>query len=86
MIDVSAAYPNTSYQYLLYNLLKRRIDIKVVNWIALFLTHCQTIIKTNKLIMPKLFVDLDFSQGLPLSYIFYLFYNTDLLDDCTKKK
>ena len=48
MMDVSAAYPNISHQRLLHNLRKRKIDRKVVNWVALFLTNRQTIVKTNK--------------------------------------
>lgn len=36
--------------------------------------------------MPKLFIDLGLYQGLLLSFILYLFYNADLLDDCTKKR
>ncbi len=86
MMDVSAAYPNTSHQCLLHNLCKRRIDIKVVGWVASFLTNRQTIIKTNENTTPKLFIDLGLPQGLPLLTILCLFYNEDLLDECTKKK
>ncbi len=86
MMDVSAAYPNTSHQRLLQNLRKKRIDIKGVGWVALFLTNRQTIVKTNKHITPKLFIDLGLPQGLPFSSILYLFYNGDLLDDCAKKR
>lgn len=31
IINVFAIYPNTSYKHLLYNLHKKRIDIKVIN-------------------------------------------------------
>ena len=86
MIDVSAAYSNTSHQRLLYNLRKRRIDVKVVNWVALFLTNCQTIIKTNKHTTPKLSIELGLLHGSPLSSILYLFYNGDLLNDYAKKR
>ena len=86
MIDVSAAYPNISHQRLLHNLRKKKIDVKVVDWVALFLTNCQTIVKTNEHTMPKLSINLDLLQGLSLSSIFYFFYNGDLLDDCAKKR
>ena len=86
MMNVSAAYPNTSHQRLLHNLRKKRIDVKMVDWVALFLTNCQTIIKTNKHITLKLSIDIGFLQGLPLSSILYFFYNGDLLNDCAKKK
>lgn len=53
---------------------------------ALFLTNCQIIVKTNEYTMPKLSINLVLLQGLPLFFIFYLFYNGDLFDDCAKKK
>ena len=86
MMDVSAAYPNTSHQRLLHNLRKRKIDVKVVNWVTSFLTNRQTIVKTNEHTTPKLYTDLGLPQGSPLSSILYLFYNVDLLDNCTKKE
>lgn len=85
MMDVSAAYPNTSHQRLFHNLRKRKIDRKVVNWVASFLTNRQTIVNTNEHTTPKLYTDLGLPQGSPLSSILYLFYNVDLLDDCAKK-
>lgn len=36
MMDVFAAYPNTSYKHLLYNLQKRRIDKKAIDLVASF--------------------------------------------------
>ncbi len=85
MMDVSSAYLNTSHQRLLHNLRKKRIDIKVIGWVASFLTNRQTIVKTNEHTTPKLFIDLGLPLGLPFSSIFYLFYNRDLLDDCVKR-
>lgn len=85
MMDVFAAYPNTSHQRPLYTLPKKKIDGKVVNWVALFLTNRQTIIKTNKHTTPKLYTDLGLPYGSPLSSILYLFYNADLLDNYAKK-
>ncbi len=85
MMDVSPAYLNISHQRLLHNLRKKRIDIKVVGLVALFWTNCQTIIKTNEYTKPKLFIDLGFPQGWPLSFILYLFYNRNLLDHWDKK-
>lgn len=86
MIDVSVAYPNTFHQRLLYNLHKKKMDIKVVCCIALFLTNCQTIVKINKHIMLKLSIDLSFLQDLPLSSILYFFYNKNLFNNCAKKR
>ena len=86
MMDVSAAYLYTSHQRLLHNLRKKRIDVKVVDWVASFLTNRQIIVKTNKHTAPKLSIDQGLPQGSPLSSILYLFYNGNLLDDCTKKR
>lgn len=57
MMDVSAAYPNTSHQRLLHNLRKRKIDIKVVDWVASFLRDRHTIVKTNEHTTPKLSIN-----------------------------
>ena len=61
MLDVSTTYPNIFHQRLLHSLRKKTIDIKVVGWVASFLTNRQTIVKTNEHTTPKLFIDL----GLP---------------------
>lgn len=85
MMDVSAAYPNTSDERLPHNLHKRKIDPKVVQWVASFLTKRHTIVYTNEHTTPKLSIDLGLSQGSPLSLILYLFCNADLLEDSAKK-
>ncbi len=86
MMDVFAAYPNTSHQRILHNLRKRKIDIKVVDWVVSFLTDRHTIVKTNKHTTAKLFINLGLLQKSPLSSILYLFYNMDLPDDCARKR
>ena len=65
---------------------KSIISCNIVNWVASFLTNRQTIVKTNEHTTPKLYTDLGLPQGSPLSSILYLFYNVDLLDNCTKKE
>lgn len=85
MLDVSAAYPNTSHKRLLHNLRKRKIDHKVVKWVKSFLGDWHTIVKTNKYTTSKLLIELGLPQGSPLSSILYLFYNADLLEDSAKK-
>ncbi len=86
MRDVSVAYPHTSHYHLLHQLRKRKIVIKVIGRVASFLTHRQTIVKTNEHTTPKLFIDLGLPQGLPLSSLLYLFYNGDLFVDCAQTK
>lgn len=86
MIDVSVAYLNTSHKRLLHNLQERKIDSKVVDWIALLLMDCHAIIKTNKYTTLKLTINPDLLQKSPLSSILYLFYNGDVLNDCAMKR
>ncbi len=86
MMDVSSAYANTSHQRLLHNLRKRKIDIKMVDLVASFLTERHIIVKTNEHTTPKLSINLGLPQGSPLSSILSLFYNEDLLDDYAKKE
>ncbi len=70
----------------LHNLRKRKIDIKVVDWVASFLTDRHTIVKTNEHNTPKLSINLGLPQGSPVSSILYLFYNGDFLDDFAKER
>lgn len=85
MMDVSATYSNTSHQRLLHNLRKQKVDYKVVQWVASFLTNGHTIVKTNKVTTLKFSIDLGLPQSSSLLSILYLFHNADLLDDSTKK-
>ena len=86
IIDISAAYLNTSHKLLLHNLRKRKINHKVIKWVVSFLTNRLTIVKPTKDITSKLSIDLGLSQGSPLSSIFYLFYSADLLEDSAAKR
>ncbi len=85
IMDISTVYPKSSHQHLLHNLCKQKIDYKVVQWVASFLTNWCTIVKTNEHITSKLSINLGLPQGSSLLSIFYLFYNTDWLDDSAKK-
>ncbi len=86
IIKVSTPYPNTSNQRLLHNLQKRKIDIKMVNWVASLPTDCHTIVKTTKLTTPKLSINFGFLQGSRLSLALFSFHNWNLLEDFTKEK
>ena len=85
MIKTSIAYLNTSHQHLLQNLRKWKIDHKVVQWVESFFTNRYTIVKTAEHTISKLSTDLRLSQGFPLSLIFYLFCNANVLDNNIKK-
>ncbi len=63
IMDVSAAYPNTSHQRLLLNLRKRKIDTKMVDWVPSFPTNRHIIVKTNEHTTPKLSINLGLHKG-----------------------
>ena len=79
-LDVSGAFDNVSHSRLLHNLKKRRIDIRIVEWIGSFLQGCSTSIRTNEASTENIDIDTGVPQGPPLSPILYLFYNADLVD------
>lgn len=82
MLDVTGAFDNVSHERLLHNLRKRRIDLKIVDWIASFISNRSTIIKTNERNSDNIHISTGIPQGSPLSPILYLFYNADLIEIC----
>ena len=82
LLDVSGAFDNVSYKRLLYNLRRRRIDKKVVAWIASLLEsrHTKIVIDGHK--SRQYNITTGIPQGSPLSLILYLFYNADLIETC----
>lgn len=85
LLDVSGAYDKVSHPRLLHNLRKRAIDTKTVKWIESFLSNRTTVLKTSEHITPKTPIAIGIPQGSPLSPILYLFYNSDLIDECNTR-
>jgi ribonuclease HI len=82
LLDVSGAFDNVSHQRLLHNLRKRRVDESVVRWIASFLTDRNTRIVVDGFESNSYTVETGVPQGSPLSPILYIFYNSDLIEEC----
>lgn len=82
LLDVSGAYDNVSRERLLHNLRKRRIDPKIIAWIASFLADRTTTLKLQEFILPSAPIQTGIPKGSPVSPILYLFYNADLIETC----
>ncbi len=86
LLDVSGAFDNVSHKRLLHNLRKRRIDEKIVTWIASFLGSRHTHIVVDGYKSRKYNIATGIPQGSPLSPILYLFYNADLIEICNAQQ
>lgn len=82
LLDVSGAFDNVSHKRLLHNLRKRRVDETVVQWIASFLSDRHTKIVIDGHESGEYPVETGVPQGSPLSPILYIFYNSDLIEQC----
>ncbi|OAQ57920.1 reverse transcriptase [Pochonia chlamydosporia 170] len=82
LLDVSGAYDNVSRERLLHNLRKRRVDNKMVTWVASFLSDRTTTLKLQEYTAASVPIETGIPQGSPISPILYLFYNADLIEEC----
>ncbi|KAI7197882.1 hypothetical protein KC316_g4011 [Hortaea werneckii] len=80
LLDVSGAFDNVSHQRLLHNLRSRKVDEKLVQWIASFPSNRRTRITIDGYELTEYYVEN--VQGSPLSPILYIFYNACLIDEC----
>lgn len=82
LLDVSGAFNNVSHKRLLHNLRKRRVDERIVRWIASFLCDRRIKIIIDDYISEEYNIETGVPQGSPLSPILYIFYNSDLIEQC----
>ncbi|KAA6409153.1 MAG: reverse transcriptase [Lasallia pustulata] len=80
MLDVSGAFDNVSNQRLLPNLKKRHTPMELASWIESFLKGRTSTLRLPEYESEPFSIHTGIPQGSPLSPIFYLFYNADLLD------
>lgn len=85
LLDVSGAFDNVSHARLLHNLRKRRIDERIVRWIASFLADRSTVINFDTFKSEVYQTTTGIPQGSPLSPILYLYYNADLIETCNRE-
>jgi ribonuclease HI len=82
LLDVSGAFDNVSHKRLLHNLRKRRVDERIVRWIASFLSDRRTKIAIDGYESEEYNIETGVPQGSPLSPILYILYNADLIECC----
>ena len=85
-MDVAKAFDRVSHARLVHNLRKRRIPQTLVNWVTSFLKGRQTSIRLGDYTSQLMDVQVGIPQGSPISPILYLFYNADMVDECTKAR
>ncbi|QRV80136.1 Reverse transcriptase from transposon X-element protein [Ceratobasidium sp. AG-Ba] len=78
-LDVSGAFPNASPSMLAHNLRKSGIPEDYVTWMERKLAGRTTVLKFDDYESDKFEVKHGIDQGCPLSCIFYIFYNSDLI-------
>ena len=83
LLDVTGIFDNVSQLLLLHNLCKTKIGGPILKWISSFLQDRIITLKLVDFTSSQLSVNVNIPQGLPLSPIFFLFYNLDLIDACT---
>ena len=85
-MDVSGAFDSVSHSRLLHDLRKRKVDEKMVTWIASFLSNGNTNTAIDGFRSTQYQINTGIPQGSPLSPILYLFYNADLVERCNQEK
>jgi hypothetical protein len=80
LLDVSGAFDNVSHRRLLHNLRKRRVDGKIVRWMASFLSDRSTRIVIDGFTSEVYKTETGIPQGSNFSPISYPFYNADLIE------
>jgi hypothetical protein len=80
-LDVSGAFNNIAFQRLIHNLHKRRVPEVLIWWIISFLTNHRTALLLQEGLLEVFKLLTGIPQGLPLSPILFLFFNTDLIDN-----
>lgn len=81
-LDVSGAFDHVSHERLIHNLRKRRIPLRITNWVKDFLQDRETEVRLGQFTLESSRIFAGIPQGSRISPILYLFYNADLLDVC----
>jgi hypothetical protein len=85
-INVANAYDHMSWTRFMHNLRKREISNWIMTWTNNFMKnkHITLIINDNTTFINK--VNADISQNLSISFIFYFFYNADILKSLKRSR
>ncbi len=79
-------FDNIIYSKLLHNIRKRKVFESLFKFVKEFLKNKYIIITIDNYTTTKRIINVDISQSSFLLSIFYLFYNTDLLETCDNIK
>ena len=82
LLNVTKVYDNVCHFRLFYNLKKKRIKDNSLKWIISFFSKKYIILKLVNYITDRIKIKIEFSQNFLISFIFYLFYNAELLETC----
>jgi hypothetical protein len=82
LLDVSDAFDKVSHGRLFHNLRTRRVDEKLVKWIASFLSERRTRMTMDDFTSGEHTISTAIPQGPTPSPILYIFYNAGLLKAC----
>ena len=83
-LDAQNAFENVSHKRLFHCLRKRRVGGTTLEWIQTFFYERFNILELGEHKSPKSEVGSGIPRGSPISSVLYLFYNADLLEDCTE--
>jgi ribonuclease HI len=79
LLDVEGAFNNVHHERLIHNMRLRRIPNILTRWAYNFLSNRHTRLKFNDTISDLIQTPAGIPQGSPLSPIFYILYNSELL-------
>ena len=79
-MDVAGAFNNVHHKRLIHNMRMRRIPEYLSKWATSFLKGRSTQLRFNGVTSTSIPTPAGTPQGSPLSPIFYMYYNADLLD------
>ena len=79
-LDIWGAFPNVVKEVPIHNMHLHTVPAKYVHLVELMLTGCKTKLSFNNFMSDLILINNGNNQGCPLSMIFYMFYNTGLLE------
>ena len=79
-LDIKGAFPNADNERLSHNLRKRRVPVKITEFIHNMLKERVTALKFDSFTSNRIALDNGIGQGDPLSMALYQYYNADLID------
>ncbi len=82
--DVINVFDTFSHDRLIHDLRKKRISKWIIDWMINFLQNCTTTLIMNYKMIISFLIRTKIFQESSLFFVFYLFYNADLLKMCDK--